>query len=100
MAIDQIVQYSELPDAAWAKLEQAANDPTQMLRLMAVATVTSDGKPSNRMLVLRGADHQTGMVWFHTDKRSPKMSHLSRVPYVSAMAMTNASAFKSASTAS
>jgi len=55
------------------------------LRPMAVATVTSDGKPSNRTLVLRGADRSSGLVWFHTDRRSPKMRHLEARPYVSAL---------------
>ena len=77
--------YEDLPNAAWAKLTQAANDPTHLLRLMALATVTPDGRPSNRTLVLRGADQALETAWFHTDKRSPKMIHLAHVPYVSAI---------------
>ena len=83
MKTDELITYDAIPDAAWTKLFRAANDPTLAVRLMAVATVAPDGKPSNRTLVLRGADKQSGLVWFYTDRRSPKMHHLKHQPHVS-----------------
>ena len=53
---------------------------------MAVATIGSEGNPCNRMLVLRGAARDTSRIWFHTDRRSPKIHHLQARPYVSALA--------------
>jgi pyridoxamine 5'-phosphate oxidase len=81
-----MITYDAIPGEVWAKLSGAADDPAQRLRLMAVATVTPEERPSNRTLVLRGADRTTGLVWFHTDRRSPKLRHLEARPYVSALA--------------
>jgi pyridoxamine 5'-phosphate oxidase len=85
MRTDELITYDAIPDAVWEKLLRAADDPVQSLRLMAVATVTLEGKPSNRTLVLRGVDRSLGVVWFHTDRRSPKMRHLKERPYLSAL---------------
>lgn len=86
MKTHALIAYDAIPETVWAKLERAANDPAQILRLMAVATVTPDGKPSNRTLVLRGADPYSGLIWFHTDRRSPKVHHLKERSYLSALA--------------
>jgi general stress protein 26 len=80
-----LVPYESLPDAAWNRLNQAANDPRQPMRLMSVATVTPQGRPSNRILVLRGADRAAGLLWFHADRRSPKIAHLKERPYMSVL---------------
>jgi len=85
MQFGELIAYDTILDAAWTKLSRAANDPAHMLRLMAVATVAPDGKPSNRTLVLRGADRASGIVWFHTDRRSPKVLHLMQRPCISAL---------------
>ena len=81
----ELITYDAIPDAVWSKLSHAANDPAQLLRLMAVATVTPDGQPSNRTLVLRGVDRTSGVAWFHTDRRAPKLHHLKQRPYLSAL---------------
>ena len=80
-----IIGYDAMPAEVWTRLSVAADDPAQRLRLMAVATVTPEGRPSTRTLVLRGADRTSGLVWFHTDRRSPKLRHLEARPYVSAL---------------
>jgi hypothetical protein len=85
METDVLIPYEAIPERAWARLSLAANNPADMLRLMAVATVGPDGKPSNRTLVLRGADQASGLVWFHTDRRSPKMLHIQHRPFLSAL---------------
>lgn len=85
MKTDELIKYDAIPNTVWAKLSRVADDPALRLRLMAVATVTPDGRPSNRTLVLRGADKPSGLVWFHTDRRSPKMHHLRARPYISAL---------------
>lgn len=86
MVTVELIDYHMMPDVAWTKLSHAANDPSQSLRLMTVATVDNQGKPSNRTLVLRGADRASGLIWFHTDRRSPKIQHLKAQPHVSALA--------------
>ena len=82
----ELITYDALPTDVWVRLTRAANEPANPLRLMAVASVADDGRPANRMLVLRGADSSAGLVWFHTDRRSPKVHHFKTNPYVSAIA--------------
>jgi pyridoxamine 5'-phosphate oxidase len=86
MIAGDLIAYDLMPAITWNKLAQAANDTQHALRLMAVATVDAHGKPSNRLLVLRGADLESGRIWFHTDRRSPKIRHLKAWPYVSVLA--------------
>ncbi len=61
---------------AWRRLEDAAADRGHRMRLCAVATAREDGGPDVRLLVLRGADAATRCLWFHTDRRSPKVRQL------------------------
>ncbi len=82
----QVIDYPDIADAVWTKLAHAANDAASTMRLMAVATVGPGDNPCNRMMVLRGANREAGHIWFHTDRRSPKIHHFKARPYVSALA--------------
>jgi general stress protein 26 len=82
----QLIDYPDIAEAVWTKLAHAANDASCSMRLMAVATVDVSGNPCNRTLVLRGADRDSGRIWFHTDRRSPKIQHLKARPCISALA--------------
>jgi pyridoxamine 5'-phosphate oxidase len=50
---------------------------------MAVATATLDGRPSSRMVLLRGIDHR-GLVFF-TDRESEKGQNLKINPFAAAL---------------
>jgi len=45
-------------------------------RLWSLATIGTDGWPSQRTVVLRGSDRVAGVLEFHTDLRSPKVVQL------------------------
>jgi pyridoxamine 5'-phosphate oxidase len=81
----EMIGYESLLEGIWTRLRRAADDPSSPLRLMSVATSNVNGRPSNRTLVLRGADRDAALIWFHTDRRSPKLTHLKANPYVSSV---------------
>jgi hypothetical protein len=54
-----------------------------MPEAMAVATATTDGRPSSRMVLLRGIDHR-GLV-FYTDRESDKGRELRANPFAAAL---------------
>lgn len=80
-----MIPYDAIARTAWQMLSNAADDPTQRLRLLVAATVTPEGKPSTRTVVLRGADENSGLLWFHSDRRSPKVRHLKQRPSISVL---------------
>ncbi len=65
----------------WLEVARAAGEP--MPEAMAVATATTDGRPSSRMVLLRGIDHR-GLV-FYTDRESDKGRELSANPFAAAL---------------
>jgi pyridoxamine 5'-phosphate oxidase len=66
----------QMPDQAWRRLEHGANDRADPMHLVTLATVSVDWRPAARIMVLRGADRGSGRVWFHTDRRSPKVTDI------------------------
>jgi hypothetical protein len=46
------------------------------MHLMAMATAGIDGRPAARIMTVRGASREFGKLWFHTDRRSPKVADL------------------------
>ena len=56
--------------------------PHHGFHLPVVATVSPDGRPEARAVVLRGAGRDGRWLQFHTDARSPKLAALSRHPNV------------------
>jgi pyridoxamine 5'-phosphate oxidase len=65
----------------WLELARSAGEP--MPEGMAVATASSDGRPSSRMVLLRGIDHR-GLV-FYTDRESDKGRDLKANPFAAAL---------------
>jgi pyridoxamine 5'-phosphate oxidase len=65
----------------WLELARAAGEP--MPEAMAVATATTEGRPSSRMVLLRGIDRQ-GLV-FYTDQESGKGQELKANPFAAAL---------------
>jgi hypothetical protein len=64
----------------WLEVARTAGEP--MPEAMAVATATTDGRPSSRMVLLRGIDHR-GLV-FYTDRESDKGRELRANPFAAA----------------
>ena len=59
--------------------EKAAKSEPYDHTACCLATVDSQGRPANRMLLLKGFDER-GFV-FYTNRRSPKGQHLAEHPY-------------------
>ena len=81
-----MIPYDVLAHEAWARLAQAADDPTHPMRLFLLATVDADGLPDARLMVLRGAERSLGKIWFYTDRRSEKVDQLRKRPELCAVA--------------
>jgi hypothetical protein len=60
----------------WALLERGAADRRSAFHTPMLATVDGQGAPQVRTVVLRGADAGQGRLWCHSDRRSPKVTHL------------------------
>jgi pyridoxamine 5'-phosphate oxidase len=67
--------------SSWLEDARAAGEP--MPEAMAVATATTEGRPSSRMVLLRGIDHR-GLV-FYTDGESGKGQELKANPFAAAL---------------
>ena len=65
----------------WLDVARTAGEP--MPEAMAVATATTDGRPSSRMVLLRGIDHR-GLI-FYTDRESEKGRDLRANPVAAAL---------------
>lgn len=67
--------YSQLDAAenmAWDMLEKGAASAKQAFHTPVLATVTADGAPQARTIVMREADRDTLMLRGNTDQRAPK----------------------------
>ena len=67
--------------SSWLVDARRAGEP--MPEAMAVATATIEGRPSSRMVLLRGIDHR-GLV-FYTDQESDKGKELTANPFAAAL---------------
>ena len=67
--------------SSWLETPRGAGEP--MPEAMAVATATTEGRPSSRMVLLRGIDHR-GLV-FYTDQESGKGQELRANPFAAAL---------------
>ena len=61
---------------AWALLEQGASSRHSAAHHPVVATLTADGLPDQRVMILRAADRSSATLRFHTDARSPKVAQV------------------------
>jgi pyridoxamine 5'-phosphate oxidase len=67
--------------SSWLEVARGAGEP--MPEAMAVATASTEGRPSSRMVLLRGIDHH-GLV-FYTDQESDKGQELKANPFAAAL---------------
>lgn len=81
-----VLALADLTDAAgtWASLcrwlHAGAATPTHAYRWPVVSTVSADGTPEVRVVVLRRFDEAARLLVFHTDVRSAKVAELRRNP--------------------
>ncbi|MEM6465767.1 MAG: pyridoxamine 5'-phosphate oxidase family protein [Pseudomonadota bacterium] len=68
-------------EMAWAELLRATQDRKSPFRLPVLATVSADGAPKARTVVLRSAKRPASLV-FHTDARSAKVHEITHEPRV------------------
>ena len=78
MNLEQI--YARMWDClAAAVREEKENLP---FKAMQAATISLDGSPNVRTVLLRGVNEQENLLTFHTDLRSPKIAELSHDPRI------------------
>jgi len=66
--------------AAWDMLSRGSHDRRHAFHQATVATVSDEGLPRARTVVLRAADRAARTLRFHTDTRSGKFAELSARP--------------------
>ncbi len=72
---------AELYAQVWIRLVRGVRDRRAPTRHPTLATVTPEGKPQARTVVLRAADKGTGILDIHTDLQSSKVAGLRATPY-------------------
>lgn len=65
---------------AWLMLVDGATDRRAVAHTPTVVTISKDGRPRARTVVLRGCERETYRLRFHTDQRSPKIAELRNDP--------------------
>lgn len=70
---------------AWQILSEGASDRHSPAHTPCVGTVTADGKPSQRVMVLREADADSRLLRFNTDARVSKTADIAAHPAVSVL---------------
>ena len=74
---------SEMHAQVWTRLVRGVHDRRAPTRHPTMATVTPDGRPQARTVVLRAATKQTGCLEIHTDLHSTKVIELITTPFAS-----------------
>lgn len=77
---DHYNDLSAVERAAWDMLVRGAKDRRHAFHQATVGTVSEEGLPRARTVVLRAADRQERSLRFHTDTRSAKYVELSHRP--------------------
>ena len=72
---------SQLHAEVWLRLTRGVHDRHAPARHPTLATVTANGRPQSRTVVLRAADKAEGTLDIHTDLRSPKVGDLRATPF-------------------
>lgn len=72
---------SQLHAEVWLRLSRGVHDRHAPARHPTLATVTSDGWPQARTVVLRAADKPAGTLDIHTDLYSAKVQELRAAPF-------------------
>ena len=71
---------AEIRQRIWTELQRATQDRHHEWRTPVLATVSPDGLPQARSVVLRQADAKLGSLQIYTDGRSPKVAEISAQP--------------------
>lgn len=74
---------SEIYIQVWTRLLRGVRDRRAPTRHPTMATVTPDGRPQARTVVLRAADKQASSLEIHTDLHSTKVIELISTPFAS-----------------
>ncbi|MBC7735913.1 MAG: pyridoxamine 5'-phosphate oxidase family protein [Candidatus Saccharibacteria bacterium] len=72
---------SQLHAEVWLRLTRGVHDRHAPARHPTLATVTPDGRPQARTVVLRAANKLAGTLDIHTDLRSAKVQDLRATPF-------------------
>ena len=67
-------------DEAWGMLERGVADRRSPARHPTIATVSPDGQPQARTVVLRAASRAAQTVEFYSDTRAAKLAALGKTP--------------------
>lgn len=76
-----VLDFNAMHQLAWQHWQQALQSAKHPFRQLVLATLQA-GLPDLRTVVLRNADAATGMLYFHTDSRSPKVAAIGQMPQV------------------
>lgn len=77
---ERTVSVEDFLEGGWRLLRDAAFSRTATERQLALATVSPDGHPQVRTVVLRSANQDTGRLTIFTDVQSRKVTELSARP--------------------
>lgn len=72
-------------EQAWQLLREGASDRHSPLHTPAVATVTSAGTPSQRIMVMRAVDQESRQLRFNSDARGSKVTEIGKQAGVSVL---------------
>lgn len=72
-------------DAAWGAITQGALDRRSAFHHPVIGTIGRDGKPRQRVMILRAVDPDMRSLRFHTDSRSEKVHEITTEPRVSVL---------------
>ena len=70
------VSLSEIHSQIWQSLQEGVTDSESSWKICSLATIDSEARPRNRMVVLRGVDEKLRELLVFTDPRTPKWSEL------------------------
>ncbi len=77
-------------EAALSALERALHERGSELRNVQLATLSADGRPGLRTLVLRGFERSPGRAEMHTDARAAKARDIAHARQVTLLAWSSA----------
>ena len=76
MSARDLIPSSQIPEWTWRHLKLAADRPDHPFHLLVMATVSPEGRPSARVMTVRGVDRGAGRMWFYTRMDTPKVADL------------------------
>ena len=71
------------PELLWRRLQRATESAKPPFHLPTLCSVTPEGLPAARIVVLRRVEPDAPAVMCHTDRRAPKVEQLTRQPAAS-----------------